>query len=316
MRDKGGPSVISLSKNTMDSDYFLGLNQTPVSQSDVILLPLPFEGTVSYGKGTALGPDAVISSSSQIELWDEELLFDLESLKYHTVDPVVPHPEDRPETYLHRVMEIALDLRQQSHQNSPLILGIGGEHSLTPALVMSAVSHANDLSDVTVIQIDAHADLRNEYEGTSCSHACAMRRLVEKQASLIAIGIRSFEREEFEFSMDSPFVTIFTAQQLAQNPAVGEALRTHLQELTGHVYLTIDVDGLECALCPSTGTPQPGGLPWWNVLQYLRTLLWENPNVQMLGADIVETVPHSHSKINEFTAAKLLTKIIAYAKAK
>jgi agmatinase len=140
-----------------------------------------------------------------------------------------------------------------------------------------------------------------------------MRRVVERGARVIAIGIRSAEREEFEYGRRSNLVTTFFAQELAENPDRDRALCDELAGLSGSVYLTIDIDGLDAPLCPATGTPQPGGLGWWQTLRYLRALLRTNPERRrLIGCDLVETVPMSGTRINEFTAAKLLAKVIAY----
>jgi agmatinase len=198
------------------------------------------------------------------------------------------------------------------HQFGGLIVGVGGDHSVTPPLVRAAVHDPEDLSQLTVVQFDAHADLRDVYEGTPHSHACAMRRLTEKGASLLAIGIRSMERAESVYGRQSGHVRTFTARQLAEDTASEQAMLSHLSQLSGPLYLTIDVDALDAALCPATGTPHPGGLGWWQVLRYLRCLLAGNPSHWLIGFDVVEAVPRDGSTINETVAAHLLTKVLAY----
>ncbi len=139
-----------------------------------------------------------------------------------------------------------------------------------------------------------------------------MRRLVEGGAELIAIGIRSVAREEAVYGRASGRVHTYGAQPLAEDPVVEARLLDHLGALTGDLYLTIDIDGLEVHLCPATGTPQPGGLGWWQALRYLRRLLRDNPRIQLIGCDLVETVPAPSSQVNEMVAARLLAKVIAY----
>ena len=139
-----------------------------------------------------------------------------------------------------------------------------------------------------------------------------MRRVVDKGASVIAIGIRSAERAEHQYGRDSGRVRTFFAQQLADQGKTERDLFKKLSQLDGDVYLTIDVDGLEVTLCPNTGTPQPGGLGWWQSLRYLRALLYENHQARIVGCDVVETVPIAGSQVNEITAAKLVAKILAY----
>lgn len=292
---------------------FLDLPNCDADSADVVLLPLPFQGTVCYGVGTALAPAAILRASAHVELWDEELDFDLDRLKYHVREPVTPQkPEDEtPADYLRQVFNTACGVSK-----SALVIGIGGEHSLTPPLVRAAAERfrndADDLTGVTVVQFDAHSDLRDEYEGTPHSHACAMRRVVERGATVIAIGIRSADREEFEYGKQSGRVETFFAQQLAESADIEQRLLDRLRTLAGDVYLTIDIDGLETTYCPATGTPQPGGLGWWQTLRYLRALLRENEAGRLIGADLVETALQPGTRVNEFTAAKLLCKLVGY----
>jgi agmatinase len=221
---------------------------------------------------------------------------------------VVPRDDEPVAEYLDRVTRVAAAL----HRPYTLVLGVGGEHSLTPALVRAAVGEG-DWSGLTVVQFDAHADLRDQYDDTPHSHACAMRRLVEQGASLIAVGIRSLDRDEAEYGRASPRIRTFPAQALASDPAIEAELLSVLAGLAGRVYLTVDVDVLEPGLCPGTGTPQPGGLGWWQILRYLRALLRPRAGFELLGGDLAETVPQPHTQVNEFVAARLLAKIIAYA---
>ncbi|MGH7201918.1 MAG: agmatinase, partial [Planctomycetaceae bacterium] len=287
---------------------FLDLPDSVPQEADALILPLPFEGSVSYGGGTAAGPAAALAATGQVETWDEELGFDLESLRYHTTEPVEPRASEPAGKYLERVSQAARELRR--HRG--LLIGLGGEHSLTPPLVHAAVDGPDDLSGVTVVQFDAHSDLRDTFHDTPHSHACAMRRLVERGARVVAIGIRSAEKAEFEYGVASGRVATFFAQRLAEDRDCEKELLSTLRSLTGPVYLTFDIDALEPALCPGTGTPQPGGLGWWPTCRYLRALLRENRRCELLGCDVVETAPQPGTAINEFTAAKLLAKIVAY----
>lgn len=287
---------------------FLDLPASRPETADGLLLPLPFEGTVSYGRGTAGGPEAIWQASTQVEPWDEEIGCDLDRLRLFSHSPLSCSPGDSVESYLRRVQVTAADLQR----HGGLVFGIGGEHGLSPPLVRAAVDDPGDLSAVTVVQFDAHPDLRDEYEGTPHSHACAMRRLVERGARILAVGIRSADREEFAYGRDGGRVRSFFARQLAEDPEAETRLLQALSELEGAVYLTIDVDALEVHLCPATGTPQPGGLGWWQILRYLRTLLLENRRHRLIGADLVETVPQPGTRVNEFTAARLVCKVLAY----
>ncbi|MCE5230048.1 arginase family protein, partial [bacterium] len=177
----------------MQLPRFLDIPESTAAEADVLVLPLPYEGTVTYGKGTAAAPQAIWQASTQLELYDEELDADLDQLKFHSAEAVVPAAGEPVVAYLERVYRAASEL----HNNRGLVIGVGGEHSLTPPLVRAAIARRKiDPSALTVVQIDAHADLRQEYENTPHSHACAMRRVLDLGARALAIGIRSADRAE------------------------------------------------------------------------------------------------------------------------
>lgn len=287
---------------------FLDLPDADPQHANVLLLPLPYESTVCYGRGTARGPDAVWTASRHVECWDEELDWDLDRLAWFSSDPVMPPPDMSPNSYLQTVFQRAKWL----HQLPGLVAGVGGEHGLTPSLLAASCPDPEDMSDVTVVQIDAHSDLRDRYEGTRHSHACAMRRVVDLGATVVAIGIRSAEREEFRYGQATQRVRTYFAHQLASDDGCQNDLLRDLSRIQGKCYVTVDMDGLDCSLCPATGTPQPGGLEWWQTLRYLKCLLHANRDVQLVGFDVVETVPFAGSQVNELAAAKLLTKVAAY----
>ena len=293
----------------MNCSRFLDLTCSPVpDKAQVIMLPLPFEGTVCYGKGTGSAPPAIWQASTHIEDWDEETGFNLSKLVIYSADPVVPEKAEETGGYLGRVRKTAAQL----HQYGGLVFGVGGEHSLTPALVQGAVDQGFDPSELTVVQFDAHADLRDSYEGTPYSHACAMRRLVEMGANVLSVGIRSADEEEMKFGLECGRVETFYAHELARGDSSHHELRERIESLSGPLYVTIDIDCLEVHLCPSTGTPQPGGMGWWQILEYLRSILRDNSRVDLIGADLVETVPARHSQVNEVVAARLICKVLAY----
>lgn len=295
----------------MNWPAFLDIQSADAAAADVLLLPLPYEGSVSYGGGTAAGPQAVWRASAEVELWDEQLDLDLQTIRWHTAAPVVPQSGESARDYLARVQQAAMEL----NKHRGLVVGVGGEHSLTPPLIRAARGN-DDLSGLTVVQFDAHADLRDEYNGSPHSHACAMRRVVKQSADVLAVGIRSADAAEADFARRSDRVKTFPARLLSRHLLPGEKnkeaeLLAALRGLAGDVYLTIDIDVLEVCLCPATGTPQPGGLGWWQTLRYLHALLVENRQCRLIGFDLVETVPQATNQVNEFTAALLLAKVIA-----
>jgi agmatinase len=284
---------------------FLGVPNAGLDDADVAVISAPFEGTVSYGRGTGQGPAAILAASEQVETFDEELGWDLMTgLKIATLPPVECDPAERPEAYLARLKKACAGYGLAP----PFPLGLGGEHSVTPAILAGVCKNPREL---TIVQIDAHADLRTEYGGTIHNHACAMRRLLEMGAAqLIAIGIRSACQEEFELIRGDERIHTYWSHQL-EEPRVWDRLREQLTSLTGPVYFTVDIDGLEVHLCPGTGTPQPGGLSWSEALRVARWLLLDSKAL-VIGADITETVPQLQSQVNELVAAKLAVKILSY----
>ena len=291
----------------MGGKGFLDLPDSGPGDADVILLPLPYEGTVSWGKGTARGPRAVLDASRQVETWDEETGFDLEDISFHWAPEVLPADGEDPGPYLERVLEAA----RAANERDALVVGVGGEHSVSAPLALAAAER-EDLSDLTVVQLDAHADLRNTYDGSEYSHACVMRRLLERGASILAVGVRSASRKETEYGESTGRWEPWYARQLADAGEREDQLLERLRSLEGKFYLTIDVDCLEVMHSPSTGTPEPGGLRWWQAMEYLRTLLRPSSTRKLTGLDIVETVPCKGTTVNEYAAARILCKAMAY----
>ena len=278
---------------------FLDMEGSSLDEADAVILPVPYEATVSYGKGTALvaGP--------HLETFDEELEVELaDALKLCTLEPLGPEMGERPEAFLPRLRDSCRALGL----NPPFPLMLGGEHALTPWFLEGL---RDDCTDVTVVHIDAHADLRDEYGGSPLNHACALRRVLDLGVRrLISIGIRSCEAEEFALARSDERIETWYAHDL-QDSSRWDALLTELRELSGPVFLTIDIDGLDCTLCPGTGTPQPGGLSWYQATDVLRAVLRKS-DADVFGADIVEIAPMPGSQINEMVAAKLAYKILGY----
>ena len=285
---------------------FLGLPESDEA-ADVVILSVPYELTTSYGQGTCGGPKAALQASSQVELYDPLLPEDLPcGFILHTAQPW-----DGEGGSLEDQLAGITNYVSQYGSAFPVILG--GEHGMLPAILRS-VSERVDLSDLTLIQIDAHADLRDELEGDSNSHACAARRSLDLGVGkILQIGIRAFAREEAAFVADDGRVESWLARDIL-NPCGGEAtwlkwLNT-LSELEGPVWLTLDIDGLDPAYVPTTGTPVPGGLAFWQVVETIETIS-AAPSVKWIGADVNEIVPDSNNHVTEFTAAMLATKIVA-----
>ena len=257
-----------------------------------VVLPVPYEGTVTYQKGTARAPHAVIDASRNMELYDEGLGFETCELGIHTLEPI--EAADEPEDVAGEVRRVVTQLLA----DKKVVAMIGGEHSITFGAVGAAKESFDDLS---VVQLDAHADLRDAYDGSRYSHACVMRRCLEV-APVTQVGIRSLSKAEAELLKTEPNVTTYFAHEIRE-AGLARMHEEILSTLTDHVYLTIDVDAFDPAAVPGTGTPEPGGLSWEEVTGFIRVLAGEK---EIVAFDVVEVTPMAGSVVSEFLAAKLI----------
>lgn len=263
------------------------------------VLPLPFERTTSFGKGTVDGPAAILRASQALELYDEELDADPFSIGVATLPPFVPEAHD---------MEAALgEIRAEARRHleaGKLLVALGGEHSVTSALAFAA----RDVhGEIGVVQLDAHADLRDSFEGTPWSHASVMRRIVEEGLPTLAVGIRSLSRPEAELIRERDLPVLWGDELAEANlPA---RFRERLDALPERLYLTVDLDFFDPALVPATGTPEPGGATWYRTLSLLRELFRRKEVVAM---DVVELAPIGGQPASDFLAAKLAYKCLGY----
>ncbi|HVU69189.1 MAG TPA: agmatinase [Ktedonobacteraceae bacterium] len=262
----------------------------------VTIIPAPLEYSVCYMQGTRLGPQAILDASSQMELYDEELdwcpievgVYTRPALDYSALD----HAAALEATGL-AVREVLA--------RGQLPLTLGGEHSLSAPPIAEV---RNYFPDLTVVHIDAHGDLRDEYEGTPLSHASIERRVVDMGIPLTEIGIRSFSPEEAEFMRSKPDVAIVWGYQMAQGTA-----RIPWERLSKHTYVTIDLDALDPGEMPAVGTPEPGGLHWYQLLNLFREIC---QRTTVVGMDVVELCPMENQTRADFLAAKLVYKMIGY----
>jgi agmatinase len=266
--------------------------------SKVAIIPVPFEVSVSYGEGTANAPAAILEASHQVEFYDEELGCEPCDVGISTENPV--SVEGEPATVLERIESKVADITKKG--KLPLVLG--GEHSITPAAVRGVASIDKDL---TVVQLDAHADLRQEYDGTPLSHACAMAR-VRESFPAVQIGIRSLSTPEAEW-IRKDGLSVFFAKEIHRNPNWMEQAIDSIK--TKNVYVTIDVDAFDISIMPHTGTPEPGGLDWYQVTDFLGNLLQKK---RAIGFDIVELAPREGGHASDFLVAKLAYKCIGYSR--
>lgn len=279
-------------------DQFMGLPPRSSAEAEAVVLPLPLERTVSYGRGTSGAPRAILTASGQIETFDDETETDFEQGPPIHTAPAVPELPSL-EDYLNLVKQ-----RVRAF-GSKFLVALGGEHTITAGVVPGLL---DDLSQLTVVQIDAHADLIDELDGRRWSHGTVMRRLHDRGCRLVQIGLRSASRQEYELIQSDERIDAHFAHQLDEKWA---ALLEQLGQIEGPVYLSIDVDGLDPGLVPSTGTPQPEGLGWRQTMQVIRAVATA-PGAQWLGADVVELIPSPHPPGCDIVVAKLATKILAY----
>ena len=287
-------------ENFLGLDPALGAYET----SRAVVLPIPFESTVSYMGGTRHGPRAILHASTQVELYDRE--FGSEpALAYgvHTLPYLAPSHASPEAT----VAAIAACAAEHAAAGK-LVVGLGGEHTVSVGLGRGLARALG--TPLTTVQIDAHSDLRDLYEGSPYSHACAARRLMDL-GPVIQLGIRSLCREEAEFiagaRADGPSagenLRVFFAEEVHAGPA-------HLAELSERVrgrrvFLTIDVDGFDPAVVPATGTPEPGGLSWQQVLAIVRAVA---RTAGVAGFDVVELAPQPGLHAADFLVARLVYK--------
>lgn len=272
-----------------------------LEKSRFVILPLPYEATTSYAKGTKFGPRAIIEASRNMELYDEELGFEPCESGIHTTEDILFS-----DASLEAMVQTVRDAVAHYAAMDKFVICLGGEHSLSYGAFRA---HQERYGRLGVAQIDAHADLRESYEGTPYNHACVMRRIVPLSAGTVQVGIRSLSREEAEFLKESGTWPILWARECQS----GEGwIDGAIEALPEKIYLTVDVDGLDPSLVPCTGTPEPGGLGWYPALRFLRRLCAER---EVVGMDVVELAPDRVHFGAEFLVARLVYKVLGYVQA-
>jgi agmatinase len=266
------------------------------ADSEVVVLPVPVDRTTSYVGGTRHGPHEILQASSHMELWDEELKVDVHGVGIHTL-PEMELPFGEMEPLVEEIERVAYEIIGRDK----FLVTLGGEHSITPPLVSAA---ARKYPGLSVLQIDAHADMRDAYMGTAHNHACAMRRALEF-ARLTQVGIRSLSTEEADV-LPRLKTTVFYDVEMRRNPQWIDAV---VETLDHDVYLSIDVDGLDPAIMPATGTPEPGGLSWPEVTALIRATAQRR---RIVAADFVELSPIPGLVSPNFLVAKLIYKLLTY----
>lgn len=282
---------------------FLGLDEEAADfeTAAAVILPVPFEATTSYGGGTRAGPGAILEASRYIELYDREMDAEVgPALGIHTL----------PQVELTRAgsTEAMMELREVHDRvleacGERFLLMLGGEHAISsPAIRSHAAARGERIS---VLQFDAHADLRAQYEGSPYSHASAMARVLDV-ADVVGVGLRGVSMEEVEVARAHDGVHLIWAEEMWRDDRWMDAA---LERLGDTVYITFDVDYFDPSLVPSTGTPEPGGGDWYRTLAFLRRVFRERT---VIGCDVVELAPVPGFHAPDFLVAKLVYKLLAY----
>lgn len=280
---------------------FGGIDEEQYSSFDtarILILPVSYEGTVSYGTGTGAGAMAIVDASRNMELYEEETDSEVYKIGIHTL------PEFTPRQTPDKMMSELYDRTKELLTFDKFICMLGGEHSVSAPIIKA---HHEKYENLSVLQIDAHADLRDTYDGTPHSHASIMARVVKDlHIPAVQVGIRSISGDEARSLKEGLPTKIFWARDI-----VGKTdwIDAAVDSLTENVYLTIDIDGLDPSIMPTTGTPEPGGLGWYETLSLIRKLAEKK---QVVGMDLVEYSYFENYDAPAFLCSKLVYKSLAY----
>lgn len=285
---------------------FLGSEIVPdYDTARVVILPIPYEATTTYRRGCENGPAQLLEASHQLECYDEELDSEVcYDVGIYTKDPIADTRNGQ-KVSSSEMLQVTTTAVQQLIAENKFVIALGGEHSIT-AGVVEAYRQAYPNEPFTVVQIDAHGDLRHEYEGSIHNHACVMRRIVDMGLPTLQIGIRAICKEEADLIKEKQ-LNVIRAREIATQPDWADRAISSIT--TDRVFLTIDLDGIDPTLIPGVGTPEPGGLNWYSLTAFLRRVFESH---EVIGCDIMELAPVADSVVSEFTAAKLAYKLIGY----
>lgn len=289
----GHPGTVVKSYGSMEDEY------TSFKKAKVVVLQVPYDKTVTYKTGTVNGPAAIIDASKKMELFDEELNQETFKIGIHTMEPLAVS-ELTPEDMIEKVYASTLELLKAN--KFPVTLG--GEHSLS---VGSVRAFKEIYPNLSVLQLDAHYDLRNEYFGSKFNHGCVARRISE-MCPIVQTGTRSLSREEKDFlsSQANGRVKTINVYDILEMPLWKDVISDSLSE---NVYVTIDLDVFDPSLMPAVGTPEPGGIGWYETLDLLREIAKDK---KIVGFDVVELCPIKDQAASDFLAAKLIYRLLGY----
>ena len=257
----------------------------------IVVIPVPYDKTSTWIKGADRGPSAILEASANMELYDVETESEIYLQGIFTDDAITE--DETPEKMVKAVEE-----KVKKHlKNNKFVVLLGGEHSIS---IGSFYAHAERFNNLTILQLDAHSDTREEYHGTKNNHACVMARAREK-CDIVQVGIRSLDSEE-KINKEN----MFFAKDIYDNERWMDRAISKLKE---NVYLTIDLDALDPSIMPSTGTPEPGGMAWYQTIKFLKKVIQER---NLVGLDVVELCPNKNNKAPDFLTAKLIYTLLSY----
>ncbi len=291
-------------KTLSKKNNFLGLEKkySSYENSKIVILQAPLEKTVSYGKGTVNGPKEILKASHYVEFFDEELKKEL------CFEEGICTLEEIPLKKLSAKKAIDKIYREVKKQidAGKFVVTLGGEHSLSAAPIKA---HFEKYKNLTILQFDAHSDLRDSYEGSKYSHASVMARIAEFTKKIVQVGIRAQCTEEYIFIKKNKIKTFFM-RDIRSNKYGKNWQKKIVDALSENVYITFDVDGFDPSVIAATGTPEPGGLFWDETMNLLKQI---GKNKNIVGFDVVELAPSEYDSVSNFTTAKLVYKILNYS---
>ncbi|WP_223550600.1 agmatinase [Aestuariivivens sp. NBU2969] len=279
----------------MTTNTYAGIPEefAKLEQAKIVLIPVPYDGTSTWQKGADKGPQAFLDASANMELYDIETDTEVYQQGVYLADAITENSS--PEAMVDAVHKVT----KQFIKKNKFVTIFGGEHSIS----IGTIRAFNEMfPSLTVLHIDAHADLRKSYEGTSCNHACAVYE-ASQTTNLIQVGIRSMDI--METTVIDTDKTYFAHEMAVDDTWMDSAI----DQMTDNVFITFDLDALDPSIMPSTGTPEPGGLFWYETLDFLKQVFVEK---NVVGFDIVELCPNSKEKSSDFLAAKLYYKMLSY----
>jgi len=282
---------------------FLGIPPAlkPQGRAKAAILPLPYDLTTSYQPGARRGPLAILEASTHLETFDEELERESwQEVGIATLPAVAPDTSG-PAATMARIERVAREVVEEE----TFLVGLGGEHSVTAPLVRAVRARHPRLG---VLQLDAHADLRDAFEGSPLNHACVMHRILDDGVPIAQVGVRSLTGDERALIAERGVCTVFAPE--AVNEPVERWIARVLAALPDEVYVTVDLDAFDPAIMPATGTPEPGGLGWYGALAVLRAIAERK---RIVGFDVVELAPIAGHVAPDFLAAKLVYRLLGYA---